>query len=124
MSVLDSNLTAKKVDAAIAIGLIVKKGTDEDHVAVSTAATDKLVGIVQDTSTVAEQDTQVAVAGQAKIKLAESVVFGDFLTSDGAGAAIKPNNANENIIAKAMQDGSSGDLISCIICHGKATVAE
>ncbi len=125
MSVIDSGWTAKKVDAAIAKGIIVKKGASSDgYVQKATAASDKLVGITQDVTTAADQDSQIAVDGPAKILVAESVVFGDFLTADADGKGIKPNNANENIVAKCMQDGSAGDLIACVICFGKATVAE
>ncbi len=112
-------------DGAIAKGKAVKIGTDDKHVAVGAANTDGVIGIAQSASDAAEDLIEVAVgAGGAKGLLGESVVAGKLLVSHTDGTLVKANASGDHIIAKALQDGSSGDLISVMVCYGHAAAAE
>lgn len=108
----EPRIYAFKADAAVAAYLIVKGGTDKDHVAKATAATDKLIGIQQNESTTAEDKVEVAIAGGgAKLKIADTVAVGDRLTADSAGKGVVTTSNADKIIAIAMQDGVTGDVI-------------
>lgn len=99
-------------DAALAAYKAVKAGSDDEHVAVCSAATDKIVGIVQSVSTAAEDSIEVAMpGGGAKALLGGTVAVGDLLTSDANGALIATTTANNRVIAVAMAAGVSGDVI-------------
>lgn len=108
------NAVAFKSDtASIAIGSVVKAGSDKSHVAKASAATDKAIGIAQSLVEAAEQAVEVAmVGGGAKALLGGTVSFGDFLASDSNGALVATTTANNKVIAQAMEDGVSGDLIA------------
>lgn len=110
-----SNVT-KLADAAIATRfLIVKYGTDVDHAAITTAATDVPLGICTDEAAAAEDPVNVFLLGAqnftGKVTLGGTVAVGDNLTSDGAGKGIKATVQGSQIIGQAMVAGVSGDLI-------------
>lgn len=113
-----------KCDAALLPYKAVKKGSDDKHVVAGAANTDQVIGISQNTTTTAEDIVEVAVHGGAKAKLGEQVVQGNFLVSDADGYLVKPNAANDIIIAQAMEDGASGDVIAVIITRGMASAAQ
>jgi len=102
-----------KADAAIPKGSVVKPGASHLHVAKSTSATAKNFGVAMSEATVAGDLIEIALPGGGGKGLAgASVLFGDLLTSDGAGALIATTSANDRVIAVAMEDASSGDLFS------------
>lgn len=112
-----------KADGALAAYKAVKKGSDDAHVVAGAANTDKVFGISQNAPTTAEDAVEVAVSGGCKAKLAEQVVQGDLLVSHTDGYLVKPNAANDIIIAQALEDGASGDVISVAITRGMASAA-
>ena len=103
-----------KAAAAIAKGKVVKKGADDQHVAVCSAGSDKGIGITQNAPTAAEDGVEVAInGGGAKALLgAGGCVMGDKLVADANGALIVSTTANDRIIAIAMADGSENDLVA------------
>jgi hypothetical protein len=109
----EPKIVALKAGAAIAKGKCVKKGSADTHVAVASAATDKIVGILQTATTAAEDVAEVALCGGgAKALLGGTVVMGDLLTSDADGALVATTTATNRVVAMAMQDGVSGDMIA------------
>jgi hypothetical protein len=101
------------VDGSIAKGKAVKIGTDKNHVAVGAANTDRCIGIAQVLADTAEDTIEVALpGGGAKGLLGESVSAGNDLCSHTDGSLVKVNAEGDQIIARAMQDGASGDLIA------------
>lgn len=107
------SIAFKSDTASIAIGSVVKAGSDKSHVAKASAATDKAIGLAQSLVESAEQAVEVALpGGGAKGLLGGTVSFGDFLASDSNGALVATTTANNKVIAQAMEDGVSGDLIA------------
>jgi hypothetical protein len=105
--------TYKSDSATISVGMVVKAGSDEGHVALAAAATDKSVGIAMSPVTAAEDAIEVAMAGGgAKGLLGGTVAFGDYLASDAAGKLVATTTANDKVVAQALQAGVVNDLIS------------
>jgi hypothetical protein len=75
-----------KADGAIAKGQPVKFGSDNDHVAAATAASDKSFGIAQNAAVNAGDKVEVAIAGGgAKVLAGGSINAGDFLVPAASG---------------------------------------
>lgn len=108
------NLYAYKSDSAtIQVGMAVKAGSDEAHVALAAAATDKVIGLAMSPVSAIEDVLEVAApGGGAKGLLGGTVAFGDFLTSNAAGKLVATTTANDKVIAQALQAGVADDLIS------------
>ena len=123
-SSLKPEIVVLLASAAVAKGKAMKIGTDDNHVVVGAANTDKVLGIVQNAPTAAEELAELAVAGGAKALLGESVVAGNFLVSHTDGTLVKANASGDILIAQAMEGGSSGDLIDVVVIHGHAAAAE
>lgn len=116
-----SNIVSFKADAAIAAYSAVKAGSDSKHVAVGSANTSKCIGIAMSAATAAEDVIEVAVVGGGcKVKLGENVSFGDMLVSHTDGTLVIKNSAGDRIVAMAMEDGSSGDVICAQVVIGEA----
>lgn len=109
--------------AAVAKGKAMKIGSDDNHVQVCSANTDKVLGLSQNAPTAAEQVLELAVDGGAKGLLGESVAAGELLVPDSNGALVKANASGDFLIAKAMEGGASGDLIDVIVIHGHAAAS-
>jgi len=112
-------------DAAIAKGKAVKIGSDSKHVALGVLNTDRCCGLAQSASAAAEELIEVALpGGGAKALLGETVAAGDDLVSHTDGTLVKPNAAGDEIIARAMDSGVSGDLIDVIVVVSSASAAQ
>jgi len=104
-------ISAYKADAAIAKGVAVKLGTDFKHVAKSTAATDKSVGICQGAVSAAEDAVEVAMSGGGARALAGgTIATGDYLAPDSNGALVATTTGDDNVIAQALQDAVADDI--------------
>ncbi len=118
-------LLSFKVAAACARGLVVKPGSSREHVAVVSAATDKGIGILQNTTTAANEIAEVALPGGGAIaKLGGTVAFGDMLGFNTGGKLIKVAQASDRVIAMAMEDGVADDLIAVEVMVHKAESAQ
>jgi hypothetical protein len=102
-------------DAAVAKGSVVKGGTDSQHVAKSTAGTDKSFGIAQNASAAAEDVLEVAVMGGAKGLAGGAIAVGDLLTADSAGKLVATTSANDRVVGVALDSAVSGDLFEVLI---------
>jgi len=102
-------------DAAVTVANVWGKlGSDDDHCAVCSAATDKLIGIIQQTATAAEQTMRLVLVGIADLKLGDSVTRGDRLTSDASGYGVTAT-AGQNSGGWACASGVSGDIIPVLV---------
>lgn len=114
-----------KADAAIARGKAVKFGSDYKHVAVGAANTDRCYGILNTATTEAEDDAIVCIPGGGALGLlGEAVSAGDDLVSHTDGTLVKPNAEGDQIIARASQGGSAGDLIGVEVYYATAHAAQ
>lgn len=101
-------------DGSIAKGKAVKvaSGYLNGHVRIGAANTDRLIGIAQVEATASGQTIEVALpGGGAKALLGETVSAGEDLVSHTDGSLVKPNASGDQIIARALEGGVSGDLI-------------
>lgn len=112
-------------DGSIAKGKAVAIGSDKNHVVVGSANTQKCIGIIQAEVTAAEQSAEVAIqGGGAKALLGESVVAGNDLCAHTDGSLVKVNAEGDQILARAMEDGSANDLIAVEIYYATAHAAQ
>lgn len=112
-------------DSSIAKGKAVKIGSDKDHVALGAANTDKCFGIAQCEATASGNSIEVAInGGGAKALLGESVTAGLDLVSHTDGTLVKPNAEGDQIIARAMADGSASDLVSVEVYYATAHASQ
>jgi hypothetical protein len=88
-------------------GKAVKIGADSKHVAVASAASDKMLGIAQSDATNAEDEMEVALpGGGAKALAGGNISAGDLLTSDGSGKLIATTSNADRV-------HRDGDGIGC-----------
>jgi len=114
-----------KADAAIAKGKAVKIGTDKEHVAVGAANTDHVIGIAQNAVTTAEDLVEVALnGGGGKGLLGETVGAGRLLVSHTDGSLVMANASGDQIVAKSLESGVSGDLVAIEVAYSQAAAAE
>lgn len=114
-----------KADGSIARGKAVKIGSDKEHVAIGAANTDDCIGITLDEVVASDDLVEVCrVGGGALAKLGENVVAGKNLVSHTDGTLVKANASGDRVIAVALQDGSSGDLIDVDVVKFLALAAE
>ena len=119
------NIVSFRAAAAIAKGKAVKIGADAQHVAVASANTDRCMGLLQTATTAAEDVAEVAVpGGGAQGLLGEAVSAGNDLCADSNGALVKVNAEGDQIIARANEDGASGDLIDVTVYYATAHAAQ
>src|SRR6476619_5534156 len=98
----EQNSLGFKCDGALSRGMVVKGGSDKSHVAKSTAATHKHIGLAMNDTSAAEESVDVALpGGGAAGLLGGTVAFGDLLTSDAAGKLVATTTADDKIVAQA-----------------------
>jgi len=113
------NIRAYKAAGALAIGKVVKKGADDDHVVLCSAATDLSFGLVASVTTTAEDLVEIATfGGGAKGLAGGTIAQGAALTSDASGLLVSTTTENDRIIAVAMEDAVSGDLFDVEVVFG------
>ncbi len=109
---IEPKLITFKCDGVVVKGHAVKKGTDENHVAECTAASDKVIGIAQETTTAAEQFVSVAMpGGGGKAVLQGTTVAGDYLCANTDGTLKVSSTTADRVIAVALDGGSAADLV-------------
>lgn len=103
--------------AATAARRIVKAGASDGVIALSTAASDKHVGVTLEEVSAAGDRIDVAHAGVAKCACGDDVAFGDYCTSDDAGKAVPATNG-QRFILFALEDGAEDEEIDFLIVPG------
>ena len=100
-----------KCTAAVATAFTIAKfGADDDTLDVASAATDKLLGIFQHTTTTAGDIVRMMMIGISRCKLGGTVTRGNPITSDSAAKGVAAT-AGQSIVGFAMASGVSGDII-------------
>ncbi len=101
---------------------VLMNATDYQVAGMSSAATERPVGILQNDPTVAGQAAEVAYSGAAKVEYGGNVTAGDTLVSDDNGKAIKDvevtaGSAHDlHHMATALVTGVDGD-IEIVLVH-------
>lgn len=93
---------------------------------VAATGNDKTLGILQNAPN-GSTDSAVAVVrvyGVSKLSLAETVAFGQFLTSTAASKGEIADAANEEYGAIAMSSGEATDSIAVLIQRGEVTASD
>ncbi len=115
---------SKKADAVIATrNLLVKQGSDVDHIAVTTAASEIAMGVVDDEAAAIEDNVNVQLLGnkQGTILMVSdgTISANDLVTPTTGGKVAKLGTAGGSyyIIGRAMNTASgSGDLVEVQHC--------
>lgn len=98
---------------------IVKFDSADGKVIKAAAATDKVLGVSQQTITAPSgQRVDVVMAGIAEVKAGGTITRGDLLTSDASGQAVTAAPAagsNNRIIGVALVSAVSGDVFPVMI---------
>lgn len=108
---------ARMAEAAIAAYRIVKFGSTDDVVVQGAAATDSLVGVVENVAPAAGERCDVVLFGVAEVKLGATVIRGAPLTSDATGQAVAAVTGNQTI-GRAMASGVAGDVVEVLLSQG------
>jgi hypothetical protein len=109
--------------------LLCKKGTDENHFAISSAKGEVCLGITYDEATAIEDPIDIAVLGAVPgtVFMVAGAAIADaaLLISAGDGTAITHDAATQWIVGKALQAaGAAGDVIEVIpMCVHVVTIA-
>jgi hypothetical protein len=105
--------------AAIPAYHIVKpSGVNDGEVIPAAASTDPIIGVSQNVDVAAGQFVDVIHTDSANAMLGGQVAFGDPLTSDENGCAVKAAPAagtNAQVVGKAMCSGVAGDIIPVLV---------
>lgn len=113
-----------KADAAIGKGKMVTFGTDEDHVAIGSANTDKIIGVTLESSSAAEEFIEVAISGGGKCEAGETIAAGKSVVCDANGDAVQTNASGDWAIGYAMDAAVDGDLFGIQIAPHFALAAD
>lgn len=91
----------------------VSSGQTSGQVTIGAANTDRCIGLAQSVASGSGSLVEVALpGGGAKGLLGETVSPGEDLVSHTDGSLVKPNASGDQIIARALEAGVSGDLVA------------
>lgn len=110
-----SGILTRLCDAALTFPALVKAGSDDDHVAVATAATEAPLGVTTHATDAAEDEVGVELFGSPGTKrlvASAAIDAGDRICAAAAGKAQKlPTAAGSYyVIGRALTD-ASGDTV-------------
>lgn len=110
-------LKTLKSAAALAAGVFVKMGADDEHCVVAAAATDVIIGVTTHAVAAAEEDITIQMDKVALITLSGTIARGLRVTSAAAGKAATgiATNAQGGITLKS---GAINDLVPMLISLG------
>jgi hypothetical protein len=107
-----------KASGTIGKYLIVKPGASTGLVAVASAATDKIIGVLSEVDAADGERADVIRSGIAPVIYGETIAAGDLLTSDANGKAVTTSTGNTRILGIAEVAGVADDIGSVMICPG------
>lgn len=105
-------------EGAIAARSIVRVGSSEGAIAQASAATDAILGVNERLDAGAGERVDIIHSGIVEVVLGGSVTYGDPLTADASGHAVKAAPAagiNNQVVGKALTSGVAGDIIPVLI---------
>lgn len=92
----------------------VKHASTAGQVIVGAAATDNVIGILQN-DPAAGEPALIACSGVALALSEDTVAAGDSLASSTTGRVKTTTSANNGVVGMALEAGSAGDLIQILI---------
>lgn len=94
---------------------IVKQDSNGD-VVLAAAATDKLLGVLENKPTSGGNASVRLVnsAGTAKVKAGGTIAIGDLITADSAGKAVATTTAADNLLGRAIKGGAANEIVEFI----------
>lgn len=97
-----------------------------DGKAVACGANEKPLGILQNAPDGDPDDRTaiVRVQGISKLKVNETVIPGNFLTSTSGSLGEVCDAAGEEYGARALADGVQNDLVSVLVCFGEVEATD
>ena len=84
---------------------------------VAAAATDKIIGVINNKPASGEA-IDLVMYGKQKVLLGGTVAAGDYLTSDANGNAVKATTADATVYGQAVEAGVVTDIISALLGSG------
>lgn len=108
---INADFRSYTAEGAIPAYSVVKPGAS-GGVVIATAATDKLIGTSDELAKSTGEMADIALGPLPKVRLGGTVAAGDWLTSNGSGAAIATTTAGNQVIGRAEIAGVSGDVIT------------
>ncbi len=103
-------------EAAISPFRIVKLGTADGKVTSAAAATDLLIGIVNEVGPAINERCDVIHAGIAFVEAGAAVTRGSSITSDASGRGIATTTTANRVIGTALEAAAAaGDVIRVLI---------
>lgn len=82
------------------------------QIQVASAATDSILGVLQNDPNAAGQPAEVACLGVCKVIAGGSITVGDHVTTNSTGYAATTTSANNHVLGVALDTAStSGDII-------------
>ena len=111
----------RKCDAALSVAnLLVKQGSDKDHVAVTAAVTDVPLGHAYTATDAAEDNVSVELLGKGATKIGVAsgdIDAGDRLTPAAAGKVAAYTSSTATKIGRALTDAADGEPVEYIDCE-------
>lgn len=125
-----SSRTFKSVTDLSAKLYYIVKISAQNTVALASAATDFIVGVINAKPAVGTAANPASVdvrlrtaAGTSKVILGGTVTRGDNLTSDANGKAITTTTAADEVLGRALDSGVTGDIIEFLPATQKYAVS-
>src|ERR1019366_75671 len=84
---------------------------------VAAAATDKIIGVINNKPASGEA-IDLVMYGKQKVLLGGTVAAGDYLTSDANGNAVKATSTDATVYGQAVEAGVVTDIISALLGSG------
>lgn len=95
---------------------------DTSERVVACGANEKPLGILQNAplgTATAPAIALIRIGGVSRLKIAETVAFGNFLTSTSSSTGEVCDAAGEEYGAKALTSGEANDRITVLVVHGE-----
>lgn len=91
------------------------------QVVLASAASDKIIGILQNTPKANETASVLArsASGIGKAYAGGSIAIGDYLTADSNGAVVTTTSAGNEVVGIAVEVGASGQVVSFLLCNSR-----
>jgi hypothetical protein len=94
-----------KSDGALAAYVPVKAGSDVNHIVISAAETDVILGITQTKATAAEQDVEVLVFGEGYCLTAGALARDVIVSSYGSNGYVDTADSGDYPLGRLLEGG-------------------
>lgn len=97
-------------DLSANAGYIAKLDTS-GNVVLAAAATDNIVGVIEDGAGASGTAVSYQFLGTAKVKAGGTISIGAWVTADSAGKGVATTTDKDVVIGRALEAAVSGDII-------------